>query len=69
MSDVVSPVGLVAEIQRLQKRVAVLERAVGTQRFTTANRPPAASMPGAIIFNTTTGKHEASDGTAWNALY
>lgn len=60
---------LAAQIQELMRRVEKLESRTGVRKYAAADRPPAAQMKGAVIFNLTTGKHEGSDGAAWNALY
>jgi len=38
-------------------------------RWTTATRPTPAANTNPIGFNTTTGKHEGWDGSAWNSFY
>lgn len=53
----------------MQRRLAALEQSVAVRQYDTPTRPAAAGAKGAVIFNTTTGKHEGSDGTSWNALY
>jgi hypothetical protein len=53
----------------MQQRLAALEAAIGVRRFTTVLRPAASALPGAVIFNLTTLKHEGSNGAAWTALY
>lgn len=63
------PTDLVAQVQELRRQVEALASRTGARSFTTADRPAASSMPGAIIFNLTTLKHEGSNGASWNALY
>lgn len=55
----------------LSKKVEDLQRlvALGFRQYTDSNRPGASTMKGAVIFNTTQGKHQGSDGTNWNNLY
>ncbi len=68
MESVLAP-EFAGELSTLVRRVAALEIAAGVRRYTTAGRPPAAPHVGDIIFNTSTLKHEGSNGTTWNALY
>lgn len=60
---------LTIELQALQRRLAALEQAQAVHQYSTATRPAASTCKGAIVFNTTTGKHEGSDGTSWNPLW
>lgn len=63
------PSDIVAQLQELMQRVERLESRRGVRKYAAADRPPAASMKGAVIFNLTSSKHEGSDGANWNALY
>lgn len=63
------PADLVAQLQELRARIERLESRTGPRRFTTAARPPASELPGVIIYNTTTAKHQGSNGAAWTDLY
>lgn len=69
MSDYLRGPDVAAALAAIERRVMALELAAGIQRLPTSLRPAASVMPGAIIFNTTTAKHEGSNGTSWNALY
>jgi hypothetical protein len=70
MSEYSRPMDVAQAFAVLERRIAVLELS-GAQprRFTTATRPAAVTMPGAIIYNTTTAKHQGSNGSAWSDLY
>lgn len=63
------PTDLVAQLQDLKQRVERLEGRTGIRAFTTAQRPPASSLPRTLIANLTTGKVEWSDGANWQPLY
>lgn len=69
MSQAVLPPDIAAHLRVISDRLAIAERAAIVRFYTTATRPAAAALKGAIIFNTTTLKHEGSNGTTWNALY
>ncbi len=66
MSDFRSNPDIAEAFKALEQRIANLE-AARVRRFGT-DRPPASQMPGAIIFNTTTSKHELSNGSTWDTL-
>lgn len=43
---------------------------IGTvHQYATAERPDATQNEGMIIYNSTTSKHQGSDGSTWNDLY
>lgn len=69
MSEYNGPPTLPGLFRELQTRLSRLERRATIGKYTTTSRPNAADAQGTIIFNTTTGKHEASDGVTWNVLY
>lgn len=71
MSDYNRNPDVVSAFAELERRIADFEVSARgiPPAYTTALRPAASTMPRAIIFNTTTGKHEGSDGATWNALY
>jgi hypothetical protein len=69
MSDYRRDLDVADAFADLERRLTALEVALGVKRYTTAARPAASALPGAIILNTTTAKHEGSNGAAWNALY
>lgn len=70
MSQYTQPVDLAATILDLRRRVAELERRQTNPlpAFTTAARPAAASVPGLVIRNLTTGTAEFSNGSTWATL-
>lgn len=39
------------------------------EQYTTTGRPDATQNEGMIIYNSTTSKHQGSDGATWNDLY
>lgn len=60
------------EIKRIRERTSALVNTATIPFYTTTGagaRPAASTVKGLIIFNTTTGKHEGSDGVLWNPLY
>lgn len=65
MSEYSRDFDMAQALAAMERRLAALETAAGIRRFTTATRPAAASMTGAIILNTTTGRHQGSNGTSW----
>ena len=61
---------IVGVVRDLIKRVERLERSESVSpAYTTVERPAAADAPRLIIFNSTTSKHQASDGSAWHDIY
>jgi hypothetical protein len=72
MSDYNRNPDLADMLTTMQRRIEALERTVSgsliAPPYTTAGRPSAIGRDGAIIFNTTTGKHEGSNGTTWTAF-
>ena len=64
------PLGAAEVIRQLNVRISALERTVPIKHYTTVARPAAAATnKGWIIYNTTTNKHQGSNGSAWNDLY
>lgn len=57
-------------IRSLTARVERIERSQSVPpRYSAANRPAAADVPGLVIYNTTTLKHQGSNGTIWNDFF
>lgn len=66
MSHYNSDPSLIEEIRTLQRRLTDLEqRGVVVPTFSNTTRPPAASMPNALIRNSSTGTLQWSDGSSW----
>lgn len=65
MSDYERPQDIAALIGDLQRRIAALEAGTPIRAYTTALRPAASAVRGMVIFNTTTLRHQGSDGTSW----
>lgn len=56
-------------IADLQRRLSALERTQRVPQYTTAGRPDATDVKGAIIFDSDLSKHFGSDGALWQPLY
>lgn len=59
-------------LQELNVTVERLAKQSGVPTLSTAQRDrltPIARFEGAIIYNSTTHRHEGCNGAAWNALY
>jgi hypothetical protein len=56
-------------INEMKQQIADLQVATRPLFFATGARPAASTMPGAIIYNTTTAKHQGSNGVTWTDLY
>lgn len=63
------PPNLFDDIRRINERISALVNSQAVAQYATAGRPDPAKVKGLIIFNTTTNKHEGSDGSSWNPLY
>lgn len=59
---------LVDYIASLERRIALLERSA-TRIDKTSSRASLTADKGRIIFDTSTNKLYAGDGTSWNALW
>ena len=59
---------LVAYITQLERRIALLESSV-VRIDKTSQRATLTADKGRIIFDTSTNKLYAGDGTSWNALW
>lgn len=61
---------IIDKIRDLGNRITTLERSESVPpSYTDADRPAASTAPALIIFNTTTSKHQASNGATWSDLY
>ena len=60
---------LVELLERIEVRLAKLEARPAVNTYTSSTLPAASTVPGAVIFNSTTSKHQGSDGTTWSDLY
>lgn len=69
MSEAIYAPDLGSELVALASRIAGLEAAIGMQQYAAANRPPAANHRGGLLYNSTTGRHEGSDGSKWRPLH
>ncbi len=68
MSDYERPADLLTQLADLKRRLDAIELAVGVRRYDTTTRPAPAAVKGAIIFNTSTGTHQLSNGSVWTEV-
>lgn len=70
MGEYNRPADLGAQLKAMRDRLTNLEvpRVLRPPHYTTATRPDATTVTGGVIYNTTTGTVQFSNGVSWASL-